>query len=152
MGKSNHQWYIERNDDGKYTATKGGAERASAVRGTQAEAIERAREIDSRAPIHVERVRHTDQGTPDEWRKPQHWDLIEDFGLKTSGLTFVADHSGRFERRRPVGARGKKNVEWLLRVLETGASTSDWRRRRTSKCTSSRRNWPSRRIANSSRP
>jgi len=70
MGKNNNRWYIERNDEGKYTATKGGADRASAVRDTQAEAIERARDIDPDAPIHVERVRHTDEGSPDKWRKP----------------------------------------------------------------------------------
>ena len=69
MRKNNNQWYIERIDDGKYAATKGGADRASAVRDTQSEAIERAREIDSEAPIHVERVRNTDQGSRDRWRK-----------------------------------------------------------------------------------
>jgi hypothetical protein len=66
----NNQWHIERNDEGKYSATKGGADRASAIRDTQAEAIDRAREIDSEAPIYIERQRHTDQGEPDKWRKP----------------------------------------------------------------------------------
>lgn len=61
MMPNNNQWYIERNEDGKYTVTKGGTDRASAVRDTQAEAIERAREIDPDAPIHVERVRDTDR-------------------------------------------------------------------------------------------
>jgi hypothetical protein len=70
MSKNNNQWYIERNDDGKYSATKGGASKASAVRDTQAEAIDRAREIDAEAPIHIERVRNTDVGSPDKWRNP----------------------------------------------------------------------------------
>jgi hypothetical protein len=70
MSKNNNQWYIERNESGKYTATKGGADRASAVRDTQAEAIDRAREIDPDAPLHVERVRDTDHGSRDKWRAP----------------------------------------------------------------------------------
>jgi uncharacterized protein YdaT len=70
MPKNNDQWYVERNDDGNYSAKKGGAQRASAVEGTQKEAIERAREIDSKAPIHIERVRDTDKGSRDKWRKP----------------------------------------------------------------------------------
>jgi hypothetical protein len=67
---NNNQWYIERNDQGKYTATKGGADRASTVKDTQAEAIERAREIDPDAHINVERVRDTDKGSRDKWRRP----------------------------------------------------------------------------------
>jgi Uncharacterized protein conserved in bacteria (DUF2188) len=70
MPKNNKQIYIERKDDGDYAVRRGGADRASAVTDTQAEAIARAREIAPDAPIHVERVRHTDQGTPDKWRKP----------------------------------------------------------------------------------
>jgi hypothetical protein len=37
---------------------------------TQAEAIERAREIDPSAAVLVERVRYTDRGHPDKWRRP----------------------------------------------------------------------------------
>ena len=33
-------------------------------------AIDRAREMNPGAAIHVERVRHTNQGKPDQWRKP----------------------------------------------------------------------------------
>ncbi len=66
---NNGQWYIEKRPDGQYSATKGGADRASAVEGTQGEAIERAKEIDPAAPIHVERVRETEHGGPDKWRK-----------------------------------------------------------------------------------
>jgi len=70
MSKNNNQWYIEKTEDGKYAAKKGGADRASAIRDTQADAIDRAREIDPDAAMHAERVRHTDQGSPDKWRKP----------------------------------------------------------------------------------
>ena len=65
---SNDQWYIERNEDGRYGARKGGARRASAVTDTQLEAIERAQEIDSKAHINIERVRNTDRGSRDKWR------------------------------------------------------------------------------------
>jgi hypothetical protein len=37
---------------------------------TQGEAIDRARELNPNAAIHVERVRHTENGSPDKWRKP----------------------------------------------------------------------------------
>lgn len=69
MAKRNsNQWYIERNDDGRYSATKGGAKRASVVENTQREAIERAKAIDPEAHRNVERVRNTDRGEPDKWR------------------------------------------------------------------------------------
>ena len=61
--------FVERHSDG-YAVLKPNAERASAVRTTQAEAIERAREIYPNAAIHVERVRNTSGGKPDKWRKP----------------------------------------------------------------------------------
>jgi len=66
----NKQFYIERTDDGDYSAKRGGAGRASAVEPTQKAAIERAREIDPTAAIHVERVRDTNVGGRDKWRKP----------------------------------------------------------------------------------
>ena len=62
--------YVERRDEGDYAVRRPGSERASDVCDTQAEAIERARDIDPSAAIHVERVRHTSQGSPDKWRKP----------------------------------------------------------------------------------
>ena len=62
--------YVERRDEGDYAIRRPGSERASDVCDTQAEAIERARDIDPKAAIHVERVRFTSQGTPDKWRRP----------------------------------------------------------------------------------
>ena len=68
--KNSNQFYIERRDGGDYAVRRGGADRASAVEPTQHQAIERAREMDPRAPVHVERVRETNVGGRDKWRKP----------------------------------------------------------------------------------
>jgi hypothetical protein len=64
------QFYIERRDDGDYALRRGWAKRASAIEGTQAEAIKRARRMDPGTPIHVERVRNTGVSARDKWRKP----------------------------------------------------------------------------------
>lgn len=69
-GKDEDHFYIERRPQGDYAVRRGGSERASAVESTQGDAIDRARELDPEAPIHVERVRNTDAGHPDKWRKP----------------------------------------------------------------------------------
>lgn len=66
----NNQLFVERRPEGDYAVRRAGAARASAVESTQAEAIERARELNpDQAPL-VERVRYTSQGKPDKWRKP----------------------------------------------------------------------------------
>ena len=62
--------FVERRPEGDYAVRRPNSERASAVEPTQAEAIERARQLDPNAAIHVERVRHTTEGNPDKWRKP----------------------------------------------------------------------------------
>ena len=62
--------YVEQRPQGDYAVRRPGSERASAVEPTQADAVERAREIAPNAAIHVERVRHTNRGRPDEWRRP----------------------------------------------------------------------------------
>jgi hypothetical protein len=61
--------FIERREQGDYAVRKPGSERASAILPTQAEAIERAREMHPDAAIHVERVRDTNVGGRDKWRK-----------------------------------------------------------------------------------
>jgi hypothetical protein len=66
----NKQIYVERRSEGDYAVRQGGAQRASAVEPTQAQVIERAREMHPGAPIHVERVRDTAVGGRDKWRKP----------------------------------------------------------------------------------
>lgn len=64
------QLFVERRPEGDYAVRRPNSERASAVLPTQAEAIERARELNpGKAPL-VERVRNTGEGHPDKWRKP----------------------------------------------------------------------------------
>ena len=62
--------FIERRSQGDYAIRRPGSDRASGVEQTQAEAIERAGEIASNATILVERVRNTNVGRRDKWRKP----------------------------------------------------------------------------------
>ena len=63
------QLFVERRPEGDYAVRRGDAERASAVLPTQAEAIERAKELNPNTPPLVERVRYTTGGKPDKWRK-----------------------------------------------------------------------------------
>jgi hypothetical protein len=67
---SKKEFFIERRDQGDYAIRKRNSERASYVQPTQGEAIDRAKDMDPDATIHVERVRHTEGGNPDKWRKP----------------------------------------------------------------------------------
>ncbi len=62
--------FVERRQEGDYAVRKPNADRASAVLPTQAEAIERAREMNPGKAPRVERVRDTSRGTRDKWRKP----------------------------------------------------------------------------------
>jgi len=63
--------FIEhRETEGDYAIRRPGADRISDREPTQADAIERAREIDPNAAILVERVRNTDRGGRDKWRRP----------------------------------------------------------------------------------
>jgi hypothetical protein len=61
--------FVERREQGDYAVRRPDSERASAVAPTQAEAIQRAQEMEH-SEILVERVRDTDRGKPDKWRKP----------------------------------------------------------------------------------
>jgi hypothetical protein len=61
--------YVEQRPEGDFAVKRPGASRASAVEPTQAKAIERARELSPESRPHVERVRHTNRGKPDQWRK-----------------------------------------------------------------------------------
>lgn len=67
---SNNNLFVERRPQGDFAVRRANSERASAVRSTQAEAINRARQLNPDAAIHVERVRNTTQGGPDKWRRP----------------------------------------------------------------------------------
>ena len=65
-----NQLFVEQREQGDYAVKKGNSERASAVEPTQKQAIEKARELNpGKAPL-VERVRNTEKGHRDKWRKP----------------------------------------------------------------------------------
>jgi hypothetical protein len=66
---SSKQLFIEPRSDGGYSVKRPDAQRASAVCDTQAQAIARARELNPGVAPAVARVRHTDHGYPDQWRK-----------------------------------------------------------------------------------
>jgi hypothetical protein len=68
MAEHEGHLYIEHRKQGDYAVRRGGSDRASAVEATQHAAIERARTLDPKAAIHVERVRDTDVGSRDKWR------------------------------------------------------------------------------------
>jgi hypothetical protein len=67
---NDNQLFVERRPEGDYAVRRPNSARASAVLPTQAKAIEKARELSPGKTPLVERVRHTDRGTPDKWRKP----------------------------------------------------------------------------------
>lgn len=69
MSKQKGDVYIERRPEGDYAVRQEHSKRASAVEPTQAKAIETAREMFPDVRPDVERVRHTTQGKPDQWRK-----------------------------------------------------------------------------------
>jgi hypothetical protein len=68
--KEPRELYVERRPEGDYAVRRPDSKKASDVQDTQAEAIESARELEPGAAIHVERVRHTSKGKPDQWRNP----------------------------------------------------------------------------------
>ena len=67
---SKDRLFVERRPHGDYAVQKPNSERASDVRPTQREAIDRARDLNPGHSPLVERVRYTDVGKPDKWRKP----------------------------------------------------------------------------------
>jgi len=67
---SDKKIFIEQRPQGDYAVRRPNSERASDVLPTQAETIERGRQLEPHAAILVERVRNTDKGHPDKWRKP----------------------------------------------------------------------------------
>jgi hypothetical protein len=66
---SKDQLYVERRPQGDYAVRRPNAPRASAVLPTQAEAIERAKELNPNGRPVVERVRNTTAGGRDKWRR-----------------------------------------------------------------------------------
>ncbi len=67
---SKNVFYVEKRPEGGFAARKPGAERASYVKPTQAGTIAKIKQSVPGATIHVERVRYTEGGSPDKWRKP----------------------------------------------------------------------------------
>jgi hypothetical protein len=68
---SRKQLFIERREQGDYAVRKPNSGRASVVTQTQGEAIDWAQAHNQDGgQILVERVRSTDRGHPDKWRKP----------------------------------------------------------------------------------
>ena len=61
-------YFIERNEEKKYTVKTAHAARASGVFGTQKEAIEYALGLNANDRPDVERVRNVPGGRPGEWR------------------------------------------------------------------------------------
>lgn len=69
MSKRKGDVYIEQRAQGDYAVRKEHSKRASAVESTQAQAIERAREMFPGIRPDVERVRQTSKGKSDKWRR-----------------------------------------------------------------------------------
>lgn len=72
------RFFVERRPQGDYAVRRPDSERASAVLPTQAEAIERARELGHGKVPSVERVRHSPAGTPDKWRRTDNTETRDD--------------------------------------------------------------------------
>jgi hypothetical protein len=62
-------YFIEQNAEGKFTVKAKGADLASATFNTQREAIEHAKKLNPDDHPDVERVRNTNTGNRDKWRK-----------------------------------------------------------------------------------
>jgi len=69
MAKKDDPFFVERGKEGRYKVQKPNSERASAVIDTQRQAIDWEKDHTDGA-VHVEQVRNTDAGHPDEWGKP----------------------------------------------------------------------------------
>jgi predicted DNA binding CopG/RHH family protein len=68
--KKENRLFVEQRPQGDYAVRRSDPARASAVLATQAEAIERARELNPGSPPLVKRVRRTTVGKPGKRRKP----------------------------------------------------------------------------------
>ena len=62
--------FVERRPQGDYAVRRPNSQRASGVASTQGEAIAEARRLNPNGAVLVERVRTTNVGKPDKWRKP----------------------------------------------------------------------------------
>jgi hypothetical protein len=67
---TNKDLFVERRPQGDFAVRRANSERASVVAPTQGKAIAKAHKLEPDATVLVERVRHTNVGKPDKWRKP----------------------------------------------------------------------------------
>jgi len=67
---SDERFFIEQRPEGDYAVRKPDSKRASAIAPTQKKAIKQAEHINPNATVLVERVRNTNVGRRDKWRKP----------------------------------------------------------------------------------
>jgi hypothetical protein len=67
---SNKDLFVEQRPQGDFAVRRANSQRASVIADTQAKAIAGARKLEPNATVLVERVRHTNVGKPDRWRKP----------------------------------------------------------------------------------
>jgi hypothetical protein len=67
--KTDKQLFVEKRPEGDFAVRKANSERASDVLPTQEKAIARAKELSPGAAPLVERVRKTESGKPNQWRK-----------------------------------------------------------------------------------
>jgi hypothetical protein len=68
MSEHDKNLFIEKHTDG-YAILRGGVKKPLAVEPTQDAAIDKARQLDPDAAIHVERVRNAKGGGRDKWRR-----------------------------------------------------------------------------------
>jgi hypothetical protein len=68
MSEHDKNLFIEKHTDG-YAILRGGVKKPLAVEPTQDAAIEKARQLDPDAAIHVEGVRNVEGGGRDKWRR-----------------------------------------------------------------------------------
>lgn len=61
--------FVEKRDTKEFAVERPNCKRASGLFETQAEAIEFAKKLSDQPTVQVERVRHTNGGDPDKWRK-----------------------------------------------------------------------------------
>lgn len=68
MSEHDKNLFIEKHPDG-YAILRGGVKQPLAVESTQDAAIEKAKQLEPEAAIHVERVRNVEAGGRDKWRR-----------------------------------------------------------------------------------
>jgi hypothetical protein len=68
VDRDKNQLFVERRPQGDYAVRKPGSSRASDVLPPQRKAIDRARELNTKATPMIERVRNLPTGKPDKWR------------------------------------------------------------------------------------